>query len=156
MKLFVDLDGVLADFDTEYFRVFREPPRRDQDEPADMWERIKDDGTFFLDMRPMADAFRLWNFLIDANLAPTILTGCPQVYPDAANQKRAWVNNYFGNVPVITCRSKEKSLHMQPGDVLIDDWEKYRHLWEAKGGRWITHVSAQDTITQLFKAGICK
>jgi hypothetical protein len=29
---------------------------------------------------------------------------------------------------------QEKCLHVSPGDILIDDWEKYRDLWAAKGG----------------------
>jgi hypothetical protein len=31
------------------------------------------------------------------------------------------------------------------GDVLLDDWEKYRTSRIDAGGRWITHVSAVET-----------
>jgi hypothetical protein len=31
-------------------------------------------------------------------------------------------------------RAAEKCLYAQRGDILIDDWEKYRHVWEASGG----------------------
>ena len=37
------------------------------------------------------------------------------------------------------------------GDILIDDWTKYRHLWLAAGGIWITHTSAQGSIAELRK-----
>jgi len=57
-------------------------------------------------------------------------------------------------VEVRCCLSREKSLHARSGDVLIDDWEKYRSLWEAKGGRWITHVSAESSIEALRRLGI--
>jgi hypothetical protein len=46
------------------------------------------------------------------------------------------------------------SLHMQAGDILVDDWEKYRDLWIARGGRWVTHVTAEQTISQLRSLGI--
>jgi hypothetical protein len=64
----------------------------------------------------------------------------------------AWVATHLGeDVPVITCRSSEKCLYAQPGDILIDDWERYRHLWEAKGGVWITYRSAAETLAAYFQ-----
>ena len=35
---------------------------------------------------------------------------------------------------------------MQPGDILIDDWPKYKHLWEEAGGIFILHTSAAQSI----------
>jgi hypothetical protein len=35
--------------------------------------------------------------------------------------------------------------------VLIDDWEKWRSLWEGAGGIWITHTCAVDTIVEFKK-----
>jgi len=152
--IYVDLDGVLADFDTQYFRVFRQPPNRDADEPPDMWDRIRESGRFFRDMFPMPDAYELWRYLEPFN--PTVLTGAPPSVPDAAEQKRAWVTAHFGaTVPVICCKSRDKCKHMaEPGALLIDDWEKYRHLWLAAGGKWITHRNADSTIDQLLEMGI--
>jgi hypothetical protein len=46
------------------------------------------------------------------------------------------------------------SIHASPGDILIDDWEKYRDLWIAKGGVWITHRSAVETIVALNALGL--
>jgi hypothetical protein len=84
---------------------------------------------------------------------PVVLTGIPRI-PGCAMQKRAWIATYLGeDVPVITCRSAEKCLYAQPGNILIDDWEKYRHLWEAKGGGWITHRSTAETIKALSEMG---
>jgi hypothetical protein len=55
---------------------------------------------------------------------------------------------------VRTCWSREKSLHASPGDVLIDDYEKYRGLWIEAGGRWITHISAAETDRALAQMGL--
>jgi hypothetical protein len=38
---------------------------------------------------------------------------------------------------------------MKAGDVIVDDFLKYRHLWEAKGGHWIHHVSAEQSVKEL-------
>ena len=40
---------------------------------------------------------------------------------------------------MICCLAKEKYLHAS-GNVLIDDWEKYKGKWVAAGGIRITHV----------------
>ena len=87
---------------------------------------------------------------------PIILTGVPRlISEEAAANKRAWVDLKLGeNVRMIGCRSRDKSLYAKPGDILIDDWEKYRHIWLAAGGRWITHTSADRSIDQLLDLGI--
>jgi hypothetical protein len=38
---------------------------------------------------------------------------------------------------------------MEPGDVLVDDREKHRDLWDNAGGVFIHHTSAEDSILQL-------
>ena len=52
------------------------------------------------------------------------------------------------------CRSREKCLHAAPGDVLIDDWVKYKSLGEGAGGRWITHRNAAATAEELTLLGL--
>ena len=78
---------------------------------------------------------------------------------EAAENKRAWVRRYLGDhVEVRCCRAREKCLHAAPGDILIDDWTKYRHLWINAGGRRITHVIAVDTgrqLTELIQVSDC-
>lgn len=144
--LFVDLDGVLADFDAGYFQRFNLVA----DKVADTvdWDRVRDTPHFYRDLPPMHDAMDLWNAV--KWLSPTILTGVPSSVPEALDNKREWVTRWLGDVPMIGCKSKDKSLHIQrPGDILIDDWEKYKHLWLERGGRWITHVSASESLKQL-------
>jgi len=54
---------------------------------------------------------------------------------------------------MIACASRDKCKFAKPGDVLIDDWTKYRDLWLAMGGRFITHTSAENSIQQLKELG---
>jgi hypothetical protein len=151
MQLFVDMDGVLADFDSHHQAVFgfRSDKLLDNVDWAAV-DRIKD---FYLNIPPMPDLKALWDFI--SPLQPIVLTGVPAAVEVAADNKRGWVRrNLGGHVEVRCCPSRDKCLHARPGDILIDDWEKYRHLWEAKGGRWITHTSAEDTIDALTRLGI--
>jgi len=141
------MDGVLADFDRGYREEFGVPHGGKELDNVD-WQLVKRHGSFYLNLPPMPDMYDLWMAL--APLSPTLLSGVPATVPDAAKHKRLWVDlRLGGNVPLITCASKDKCLQGQPGDILIDDWEKYRHLWEGMGGRWITHTSAADTLRQL-------
>jgi hypothetical protein len=158
MQLFVDMDGVLADFDRHYLEVFGKPPAKrlafDQDGHDIDWEAVRKRGNFYLDMPPMADMEELWGFVERLKPAPIVLTGIPSSVTEAADNKRAWVRKNLGpDVEVRCCRSKEKYLHAQRGDILIDDWEKYKHLWQNAGGLWITHRSAEATIDELLTLG---
>lgn len=150
VQVFVDMDGVLADFDAHYVAVFGIRPNKLTDNVA--WDAIRECKGFYTNIPPMVDMRELWDFV--SPLKPIVLTGIPSSVEEAADNKRGWVRKHLGDaVEVRCCLSKEKYLHAQPGDILIDDWTKYRDLWIAKGGRWITHTSAENTINQLCELG---
>ena len=52
---------------------------------------------------------------------------------------------------IITTMARQKHLHMEPGDVLVDDRENHRHLLENAGGIFIHHKNAKDSIRQLAR-----
>ena len=117
----------------------------------EFWYRIRTSGDFYRRLPLVADALELYRAV--AHLKPTILTGCP---PGewSQPQKIEWAKEYFPGVPMITCASREKFLHMaHPGDVLVDDYLRYKELWEQAGGILIQHTSAQDSIRKLAELG---
>lgn len=147
MKLFVDMDGVLVDFDLGYERELGKRPSYDADESLD-WKPLLALPYFWLTLPPMPDAFELWAGVLPHS--PTILTGVPSVFAGTADQKRTWVARHLGpDIPVITCPSREKYLHGKPGDVLIDDRPKCGLPWVKMGGVWITHTSAEKSLGEL-------
>lgn len=147
--IFLDLDGVLADFDSYAHAYFGMPPRQAEQQigSQQFWQRLEAKGDFYRNLPLMADALQLYNGV--KHLNPTILTGCPRG-TWAQGQKVAWAEQYFPGVPVITCRSAEKRAHGKPGDVLIDDWPQYRHRWIAMGGVWISHHCAKTSLAALW------
>lgn len=155
-QVFVDLDGVLADFDTHYERLFGRRPDKTQDN-AD-WRKVVATPGFYATMPLMADAWRLWDFVRRLTPRPIILTGCPKAVPESAVDKCIMVEENFGREAsdrMICCASRDKRNFLRNhSDILIDDWERYRDLWIGAGGRWITHTSAENSITQLLKMGI--
>jgi hypothetical protein len=150
-QVFVDLDGTLADFNTGYEMAFGIRPDKEADDVD--WAKVASVPGFYADLPLMPDAKRLWNFLsLYLEKKPIILTGVPKSIPEAGADKRVMVTRNFGaETTMLWCPSAEKCKHAQPGDILIDDWRKYQHLWLAAGGRWITHTSAEDSIRQLLE-----
>lgn len=147
---FVDLDGTLADFDRFYNDCFGVELNRYGEEPNDMWQRISAHGSFYRDLPLMTGALSMWQVIRQIHFNPIILTGVSDKLPEAEGQKREWVKRWLGpQVKVICCRSKEKYLHGKPGDVLIDDWTKYQHLWENMGGVFIHHKTVTETLAAL-------
>lgn len=151
MQLFVDMDGVIADFDQHHENVFGF--RSDKLLDNVDWAAVRKIPHFYLHIPPMKDLDELWSAIV--HLDPIVLTGIPYI-PEASGNKQAWGQaNLPEGTPMITCKSKEKYKHMiAPGDILIDDWEKHKSRWVNAGGIWITHISAKDTIEQLVNMGV--
>jgi 5'(3')-deoxyribonucleotidase len=149
-RLFLDCDQVLADFDGRAESLFGMPPRQAREVMGDdaFWDTIRSQGDFFLSLQVLSDGKQLYDAV--KHLNPIILTGTPPEIPEAAEQKRAWAAKRFPGMPIITCASADKRNYMKPGDVLVDDWPKYRRLWEEAGGVFILHVRAEESIQQVL------
>lgn len=151
-QLFLDMDGVLADFVGHHKTVFGYCPDRRTDEISD-WTHVNEHPSFFRDIPPMPDMTELWDYAKQHN--PIILTGVPREVAIATKNKLDWGARHLRPVPEIRgVRAREKYLHAKPGDVIVDDWEKYKDLWIKAGGVWITHTSAVSSIQQLRALGL--
>jgi 5'(3')-deoxyribonucleotidase len=144
--IFVDMDGVLADFDTAATAALGAVPDRDS---TAFWATLHALGGFYRTMPKLPDADALMAGLRARGYRPIILTGVPVSIPTAADDKRAWAAEHFPGTEVITTAARLKSRWAWPGDVLIDDQTTYRALWEAAGGRYIVHTSAAATLAAL-------
>ena len=149
-QVFIDMDGVLADFDGYAEGIFNMPPHQAEQilGTSMFWKTLHADPDFYANLPPMHDAYELSNGVLKYCESPIILTGVP-MGDWARPQKEAWRDKHFPSVPMITCYSKNKRDHAKPGDILIDDMLKYRHLWEEMGGTFILHTSAKDSLRQL-------
>lgn len=146
---FIDLDGVLGDFDGHFFKQFKLIP--EELSRSQVHKLLASDPYFFLDLPVMPGAHDFWNWLYVNGFNPIVLTGVPhQNYDQAAFNKKQWVARNFGyRANVITCRSEDKRLNGKPDDVLVDDRTKYQHLWEEMGGIFIHHKTFEDTKIKL-------
>lgn len=153
MQLFLDCDGVLADFETYAETIFGLPPRSFEEKfgTKRFWVDLQSHEGFFEKLPLMPDAKELFESV--EHLNPVILTALP-VGIWAEPQKRAWGAKHFPNTKMICCMARDKKIYMQPGDILIDDWPKYKHIWEEAGGIFILHTSAKDSIAKLKELGV--
>ena len=143
-RVFIDMDGVLADFAAGYEASFGARPCVLND--CVDWSLVASAPGWYASLPPMEGMRELWSGL--AEFSPIILSGCPPKVPESAADKRKWVRKHLGEGIEVRCvLSKEKALHCRPGDVLVDDWPKYRTLWLAAGGHWVDHKSAAESVS---------
>ena len=147
-RLFLDADGVLANFDEGAKRLLGMPVRAFEAKHGRgaFWKRLATAKNFYGTLPEMPDA----RLLFDAvkHLKPTILTGLP-LGNWAAPQKVGWAAEHFAGVPIITCMARDKHKHMKRGDVLVDDRENHRAAYEAAGVVFVHHKNAEDSLRQL-------
>ena len=153
-QLFLDCDGVLADFDRSATEILGLPPGEFQARHGNrtFWQRIAGQKEFFYHLPLLPDARRLW--AATAHLHPVILTGVPHG-GWAEPQKRRWAERHFPDARMITTMARAKRDHMEaPGDILVDDTLTWRHLWEEAGGVFVHHRSAAESIAALEALGL--
>lgn len=150
MTIYLDCDGVLADFEKGFRDIFGETSAsyEAQHGSANFWHDIAALDDFYGQLPLMPDAYSL--FMPIRHLDPVILTGLPRG-DWAEPQKRRWAARHFPGTKVITCLAKNKALYRAPGDVLIDDRDQYAALWRLNGGVFIHHTSASASLAQLAK-----
>lgn len=157
--LFLDLDGVMADFDGYFTQRFGVSPLTFPANSPDMWKLINQEKDFFYNIPAMSGAQQFYRDLIEAGLYPNILTACPHSdYAGVADQKKRWVRNRLGDhlLVIPTYGSSTKPLFLQhPGDVLIDDWDKNCKAWNEAGGYAIQYkgsfVNVWDELMEQYE-----
>lgn len=154
--IYLDLDGVLANFDKRAEEVLGTDNIYKFEfvyGTTALWNGINSDPFFFKNLEVMPGARRL---LEATRYYPNvILTALPKSNAARVDeQKREWVKEHLGGrFPVITCLTKEKPAVCKPGDLLIDDRAIVKSEWEARGGKFIVHTSVENTLEQLKTLG---
>lgn len=149
-RLFLDADGVLADFDAGVQRLLGTSASEFESRHGRgaFWKHLARADNFYGELPEMPDARTLFDAV--RHLEPTILTGLP-LGGWAAPQKIAWAADHFPGVPITTCMARDKHKHMRSGDVLVDDREKHRREYEAAGIIFVHHENAVQSIAELAK-----
>ena len=155
-KIWLDMDGVFADFDGHYEKHFGYRPVRWPLPDTTDYKLVNAlEGGFYRTI-PVMDGIRELLDLVKVSGHPhSFLTGLPVSAPLTANEKVEWRDKHFPEAPIICCPAKDKFMHGRPGDILIDDYLRYRVAWETMGGIFIHHTDVPSSIAQLRELGIC-
>ena len=148
MQLFLDCDGVLADFDAGARKVLGLSPQQFEQRHSkrEFWKRIARAPDFYATLPELPDARQLFDAV--KHLNPIILTGLP-LGNWAAPQKVRWAAEHFPGTRIITCMARDKYRHMTGRDVLVDDRADHRSKWEDAGGTFVHHRNARASLAEL-------
>jgi len=152
-KIYLDMDGVIADFAKRYKELFHITP-----EQAD---RTRNFGphfnTFienkqFANLELMPDARMLLDHLNTLDIPVEILssTAKQESHADISDQKRVWLISHGINYPRNFVPGKSlKYTFATPESIIIDDTLSVINDWVEAGGIAIHHTDAASTIASL-------
>ena len=168
-KIYLDMDGVLADFEKGVFdctgivplpqneKYDSEENKRKEDE---MWEKLKDVSHFYDRLEVMPGAKEFFDELYEKyGDKCEILSGIPKAergLVTSGEDKIAWIRRLFSeDIKVnVVCRREKKNYCKGPGCILIDDYDKTIREWNEGGGTGIAHKSVEETRQKLKELGI--
>ena len=142
-KVYVDMDGVLADFFGEWQKLIGSDWRKVKDiEPA--LQKIRDKDNFWLDLPLLPQAKNLLGIIKKVKGSYTILSSPLPNDPNSEPHKREWIKknlDFFPPENVIITHDKPKYATNSDGtpNILIDDFGKNIASWEAAGGEGFKH-----------------
>ena len=161
-KIYVDMDGVVADFDQRFIDLSGMLPREFETKYGKnaFWDFI-DEGDnklkFWVGIPQMSDAQQLMDFVSKYDYE--MLTA-PSLKKQSLMGKGLWMINQtkkglFPSKPKVNYKSaKNKKDFAAPNHILIDDKASTIDSWNTSGGIGILHTSAANTISQLKKLGL--
>ena len=164
MKIYFDMDGVLADFDRGIRELCGLEPMdqgaHDPEREDNMFAMMGRVGHFYAKLAPYEDMLALLRDALSA-LGPdgvAILTGVPKPrrgIPEAADDKRDWIRRHVAApIEVHTVYRRDKAgFAGSKSHILIDDFAPTIQEWEAAGGTGIHHTSAAATRARLVALG---
>lgn len=144
--IYLDMDGVLVDFDTHFFKLHGRWPKEVGEEGFWKVFDTKRDG-FFRDCLPFDGHLGFLDSVLEVadikHYKVEILTALPRrsTHPHAAQEKQDWLNLHgMGHIKMnVGPYAIDKQKWCNPGDILIDDKDLNIEQWSNKGGIAIHH-----------------
>ena len=156
--IYLDMDGVLVDFDKQFEKIAKMPPRQyEKMYGADgFWGLIDDPKRgggvgYWRGMEWMPGGEELYNFASKYN---HFLLSSPSRSELSRIGKRMWRKDKTPNTKLILARSYNKKNYADENSILIDDRKDTIDSWIKAGGIGIHYTSAADAIQQLKDLGL--
>ena len=155
-KIYLDMDGVLSDFDREYKEfngisceeVWRD---RDRKQFSELWQRFVEARRFEW-LPKFSGHDELLEYVRSLGVPVEILSssGTGEWHDTVREQKTAWLRRHHIEFPVNVVPGKRlKGDFATPTSLLIDDTEKCIDIFRERGGLAILHQNVVDTVREL-------
>jgi len=142
--IYLDMDGVIANFEKKYKEMFSIPPAEaEKDKKFEPFfnEFIAKQGFVTLELMP--DAINLMNYLRNTGIPVEILSSTSSERRDAQirPQKMKWLKDHQIEFPTILVQGAHlKQKYATPDSLLIDDTSKNIDEWRRAGGIGILYT----------------
>jgi len=152
-KIYLDMDGVLCDFEARYIEQFGELPAlsRANKEWSDNWTKFVGTGQFkTLDWNPGGQT--LLQVVKDTGIDIEILSssGGKKYHPVVEDQKKFWLQSKGIHVKVNIVPGRSlKAKYANSKSILIDDTPDVIESFNKAGGYGILHADVKDTVKKL-------
>ena len=153
-KIYLDMDGVLVDFDQQFKDLTGMMPREFEAKHGStgFWEAIDKAGVgFWRGMSWMPGGEALYN---RASQFDHELLSSPSRSELSKIGKRLWRRDKTPSTKLTLSRSYLKKNYAAPNHILIDDREDNIQQWRDAGGIGILYTSANQVNTELDKLGL--
>lgn len=157
MKIYFDMDGVLADWVAGFEATFPIPYEKFNALPKERYDAYKklilNTPNFFYNLPPMEKTIAVLKHLVKSGYDVEILTSAGKEKTEKkVAEKKAWLKKYGIHVPFnYTKSSEEKSKYANKNTVLIDDREKSLIPFKNKGGNVIHFHNETNLMKELKK-----
>ncbi len=150
VKIYVDMDGVLADFDTHFFNLYGFQPQEFEKKYGEkaFWDKVYSYVDFFAHMPPFHGHRYFYNELLRITPHVIILSSPSKTNRDLCIKGKLFflkyhMTNQLGETPFAIFESR-KYLYACPNSILIDDYSKKIDAWNEAGGIGILHSGDYD------------
>ncbi len=144
--IYLDMDGVVADFDTATSKIIGRSHSTNEPWPPADWAKLRPYQRLYLDLPLMPDAKQLVESVMELankhDYEVRFLTAVPKDndFPWAFQDKMIWKQKHFGDIPIwFGPYSADKHFRSKSGDILIDDRTSNIDEWTQAGGVGILH-----------------
>jgi phosphoglycolate phosphatase-like HAD superfamily hydrolase len=152
-KIYVDMDGVLCNFEKRYTELYghvSEQVRRSEfRKNFDDFIKTKQ----FATLEQMEDAAQLIDYLNSVKIPKQILssTAYDEVWDTISEQKQHWLkaHRFVWEDPIFVPGKRHKYKYAQPDTIIIDDTYSVIEDWEKAGGIAIHHRNTSTTLEHL-------
>lgn len=151
LELHLDMDGVMADFESAVEEVAGKPISELSREEV---HRIADEPGFFANLKPLPRFKEIISFALDHGIPICINSSTGSRDPERVEEEKlVFLSMHVKGVPIdnhyFVSSSAMKADFAHPGAILIDDREKCVVPFREAGGYAILHKDVDTTLQEL-------